>query len=69
MDKLVDKCNNSYYCSTGNKPIHADYSALPEEFESSHKALRFKVGDRARIAKHKSILPKVTLKKGRKKYL
>ena len=58
MDKLTDKCSNSYYCSIGNKPIHADYSALPEEFESSHKAPKFKVGDIVRITKHKSIFSK-----------
>ena len=36
------------------KPIHADYSALTKEIESSHKAPDFKVGDRNRITKYKN---------------
>ena len=42
-NKLVDEYNNNYHCSTGEKPIHADYSTLSEEMESSHKATKFKV--------------------------
>ena len=38
-------------CYIGKKPIHADYSALIEEIESSHKAPKFKVGDSVRIEK------------------
>ena len=42
----------------GRKPIHADYSALNEEFESSHNTTKFKFGDRIRITKYKNMLIK-----------
>ena len=32
--------DNTYHFSLGKKPIHTDYSALSEEFESSHKAYK-----------------------------
>ena len=41
------------------KPINADYSALTEETESSHKAPKFKVGDKIRIAIYKNCFSKV----------
>ena len=41
LNKLVDEYNNPYHCSTGKKPFHANYSAMSEEFESSHKACKF----------------------------
>ena len=40
------------------KPIHADYYALSEEFESSHKGQKFKGGERARFTKYKNIFSK-----------
>ena len=33
-------------------PIHADYTALSEKTESSHRCPNFKVGDRVRIIKY-----------------
>ena len=36
------------------KPIDADYTALTEEIESSHKAPKFKVAGRVRITKYKN---------------
>ena len=51
FNKLVDQYNNTYHCSIGKKPVNADYSALSEEIESSHKAPKFKVGDRVRVTK------------------
>ena len=62
LNKLVDQCNNTDHCSIDNKPIYADYFALTEKIESSHKALKVKVGDRVRITN-------VTLKIGQEKYL
>ena len=40
------------------KPIDADYSATTEEIESTHKAPKFKVGDRVRITKYKNVFSK-----------
>ena len=42
LNKLVDEHSNSYHCSIGKRPIHADYSALSEEFEQRHKLLNLK---------------------------
>ena len=58
MNKLIDECNNRYLCSIGKKPIHADYSVVTKEIESSHKTLKFKVGSRVRITKSKNISSK-----------
>ena len=40
------------------KPIDADYSAMTEEIESTHKAPEFKVGDSIRITKYKNVFSK-----------
>ena len=45
LNKLVGEYN-ILHPSTGDKYIHADYSAFPEEIESNLKAPKFKVGDR-----------------------
>ena len=58
LNKSVGESNNTYHHSIGEKPIDADYSALTEEIESSHKAPKFKVGDRVRIIKYKNIFSK-----------
>ena len=58
LNKLVDDYKNSYHRSIGKEPIHADYSALPEELESSFKASKFIVDDRVRITKYKNIFTK-----------
>ena len=44
LNKVVDEYKNMYF-AIGKKPVHADYSASSEEFESGHKAYKFKVGD------------------------
>ena len=54
FNKKVDKYNNTDHFSVGKKPIHADYSALLEESEGNHKALKFKVGDRSQITNYKN---------------
>ena len=69
LNKIVEQHNNNYYCSIGLKPIDPDYSDLTKEIESSYKAPKFKVGDRAKIIKYKNIFVKVTLKIGQEKYL
>ena len=58
LNKLVDEYNHTYHCSIDKKPIHADFSALTEEIESSHKTLEFKVSDRVRVTKHENIFSK-----------
>ena len=61
---------NSYHRASGKKPNHTDYSALSKEFESGHKAPKFKAGDRVRITKFNNIFSKdYTEKKGWKKCL
>ena len=45
LNKLVDEYNNTYHCSIGKNSIHADYSALTEEIDLSHKATTYKVGE------------------------
>ena len=68
MNNLVDEYNSTYH-SIGKKRIDHDYSALTEEFELSHKVLKFKVGDRVRITKYKNIFSKVCTDNWPKKYL
>ena len=61
-DKDIADTFNKYFCNRVKqisnhpnispqikKPIFAEYSALSKEFESSHKAPKFKIGDRVRI--------------------
>ena len=43
-------------------PIDAGYSALTDEVESSHKTPKFKVGDKVRITKYKSLLQRLQKK-------
>ena len=59
MNKLVDQYTNTYHHSINKKPINADYSTLTEKIETSLKAPKFKVNDRVRITKYRSILRKV----------
>ena len=63
MNKLADEYHNTYHRSVGKKPIHADYFPLIEEIQSSHKAPKFKVGDRVRITKYNNIFSKDSTKK------
>ena len=58
MNKLVDQNNNTYHDSLGKKPINVDYSVLTEKIEMNHEDLKFKVGNRVRITKHKNIFSK-----------
>ena len=51
LNKLVNEYNNTYHCSIGGKPNNADYSTFSEEFESTYKAPKSKVGDRVKITK------------------
>ena len=58
LNKLVDRQNNTYHHSKCKKTINANYSALNEAFESNPKSPKFKVNDRVRITKYKSIVNK-----------
>ena len=58
LNKLVDEYKNMYYRPVSKKPIDADYSALNDENESSHKVSKFKVDNRVRITKYKDIFRK-----------
>ena len=58
LNKLVDEYNKTYHRSIDKKAIDDDYSALAEENKSSHKAPKFKVGDRVRITKYNNIFSK-----------
>ena len=62
LNKLLDENNNNYRYFTGKRPIHADYSALTQEIESSHKTPKFKIGDRVRITKYRNFVRKVYTK-------
>ena len=67
LNKLVDEYN-TYHCSIGKKPFHADYSALSKEIESSYKSPKFKLVIESELLSIKIFLAKVTLKIGQKKY-
>ena len=54
LNKLVEEYNNSI----NKKPIDPYSSSLSEEIESSHKGLKFKVGDIVKITKYKNIFNK-----------
>ena len=66
LNKLVDECNNPCYCSIGEKPIDADYSALPEELRQIIKLLSLSLVAESKLLNKKIFLAKVTLKIGRK---
>ena len=58
MNKSADTYNDTYHHSIGKKSRNADYFALIKKIESSYKAPKLKVGDRARITKYKNIFSK-----------
>ena len=58
LNKLVDQYNNTYNRPNGKKHIDADYSALTEETEWSHKTPKFKVGSRVTITNYKNVFSK-----------
>ena len=57
LNKLVNEYSNTYHCYIGKKFIHAYYSILPEEIESSYKSPKFKAGLQ-RVTKYKNIFSK-----------
>ena len=75
MNKLIDEQNNSYHRSNDKKPIDADYPALTEETESSHKAPKFKGSNRVLVQvliglpSTRILLAKITPKISQTKYL
>ena len=60
LNKLVDEYDHliSYHHSFGKKPIDVEYSALTEKIKSSHRAPKFKFGDRVRITNYQNIFSK-----------
>ena len=50
--RLVYQYNNTYHDPINKKPINADYSALPKNYETNSKLPKFKVYDRVRIANY-----------------
>ena len=58
LNKLVDQYNNTYYHAIDKKPINADLSALTEKTETKSKPPKFKVNDRVRFTKYKTIFSK-----------
>ena len=58
LNTLIDECINNY-CSTGEKPLNADYCALNEEIRMNPKSPKVKVGDRVSITKYKNMFSKV----------
>ena len=67
LNKLVYQYNRTYYNSIGKKPINGDYSPLIEKIETTFKAPKFKVNNRATLLR--IVLVKVTLKIGQEKHL
>ena len=62
MNKLVDECNNTYHHSFDKQPTDANYFALAEEIDTSHKAHKIKFGDIVRITRYKNIFSNVYTK-------
>ena len=62
LKELVNQYNNTYHRFIGLKLVDTNYSALTEDFKLSHKAPKFKVGDRVRIIKYKNIFSKGYIK-------
>ena len=58
LNKLVDDYNNTYHCFFNKKHINVHCSAFTEEIQSSHKAPKFKAGNRVRTSKYKNIFTK-----------
>ena len=70
LNDIVDKYNNTYHTTIKMKPIDVkDNTYINTTIETNDKDPKFKVGDRVRISKYKTFLPKATLQIGLKKYL
>ena len=68
FNKLVDKYNSTYHRSIDKKPVDADYFALTEEIESSHKVPKTKLVTEPKFLSIRIFLAKFTSKIGQKKY-
>ena len=59
LDDIVDKYNNPFHRTIRTKPINVkSNSCVKCNVDSSEKDPKFKVGDHARISKHKNIFAK-----------
>ena len=69
LDDVVDKNNDIYHITIKVKPINVKSSTYSDsEAENNNKNPKFKVDDPVRTSKYKSLLLKVTLKIGLKKF-
>ena len=59
LDDIVNECNNTYHTTIKMKPIDVkDNTYINIDKETNDKDPKFKVGDRVRISKYKSIFAK-----------
>ena len=59
LDNIVNECNNTYHTTIKMKPIDVkDNTYINIDKETNDKDPKFKVGDRVRISKYKSIFAK-----------
>ena len=59
LDDIVNECNNTYHTTIKMKPIGVkDNTYINIDKKTNDKDPKFKVGDRVRISKYKSIFAK-----------
>ena len=59
LDKIVNKCNNTYYNAMKMKPVDVKAGTYIDfGIENNEKDPKFKVGYHVRISKYKCIFPK-----------
>ena len=51
LNKLVDECNNNYYCSISKNTYSCVYSAFTEEIETNPKVSSFKLVTESKLQK------------------
>ena len=68
-DDIVSKYNNTYHTIIKMKPVDVKSSTdIDFSKEVNDKDPKFKIGDTVRTSKYRSILPKVALQIGLKKF-
>ena len=59
LDKIVNKCNNTYYNAMKMKPVDVKAGTYIDfGIENNEKYPKFKIGDCLRISKYKNIFAK-----------
>ena len=70
LDDIVNEYNNTYHTTIKMKPIDVkDNTYINTDKEIDNKDPKFKVGDRVRISKYKTIFTKGYMQFGVNKYL